>query len=223
MGLAAVAASLFACTGHTQSSRPAPTVSVGVEDLTVTASNAQAVMTRIAASHMEPMDKDRFAAFVETHQKSPGAYDGKTVRQIINLQEAYEIGLRMTAQTEIDDRRHRSELAKLMQARVDRTREADRMVELTLSIANTSVKTVKSLEFGLFVMGSDGKRIAMTEFRTGEPIAPHGTRTITVPMRYVRFGADAGAMVEAAGRPKTYSVVVKEIKYTDGTDAGYDD
>jgi hypothetical protein len=42
-------------------------------------------------------------------------------------------------------------------------------------------------------------------------------------MRYYRFGEDAGPLMAAKGKLKTILAQVKEIKYADGSDAGFDD
>lgn len=93
------------------------------------------------------------------------------------------------------------------------------MVELH----NKSAKRITSLDSGIFVVDGSGRRIGMTEIHIARGIAPHESVAFWYPMRYLRFGEDTGAMVRAAGKPKRVSMDVTEIKYADGSDAGYDD
>lgn len=114
-------------------------------------------------------------------------------------------------------------MARLIDANVPQTRDADRTISLYVHLHNRSAKPIRSLEAGLEVHDSAGKRIGLTEIGIEKPIAAHGTLAFWYPVRYVRFSEDAGTMRLAAGKPKTIQMDVTEIKYADGTDAGYDD
>lgn len=114
-------------------------------------------------------------------------------------------------------------MERLIEASVPRTRDADRTITLYVRLHNRSAKTIRALEAGLYVHDASGKRIGLTEIGIEKPIAPHGTLEFWYPLRYVRFSEDAGTMRLAAGKPKNIRMDVTEIKYADGTDAGYDD
>jgi hypothetical protein len=114
-------------------------------------------------------------------------------------------------------------MARLISVTVSRTRDTDRTISLLLTLRNRSAKTIRSLDAGLEVHDTSGRRIGLTELRLSKPIPSHGTVTFWYSLRYLRFDEDAGTMRLAAGKPKTARVDVTEIKYADGTDAGYDD
>lgn len=137
--------------------------------------------------------------------------------------EAYAVGQRLAAQDRAQNAAHRAEIASLIDATVSQSREANRTISLYVRLHNRSPKTIRDLEAGLEVHDRHGKRIGLTEIAIEKPIAAHGTLAFWYPLRYLRFGEDAGTMRMAAGKPKTISMDVTEIKYTDGTDAGYDD
>jgi hypothetical protein len=196
---------------------------VSLDDTAVSAADAGTIARRVASSSISQADKDRFAAFLDAHQTDPRTYDSKTVRAIINLQRVYEAGLKMTASARREDREHRAELAKLMRVTFLSAREGDRTIDLRISIANLAKKTVRRIEMGLEADDPSGRRIGLMEIAYTAPLGAASSKIVNIPLRYVRFGEDTGAMREAAGKPKTYALTVSEIKYADGTDAGYDD
>lgn len=114
-------------------------------------------------------------------------------------------------------------MAKRIDAHVLHAREIDRTISLLVQLHNKSAKSVTSLDSGIFVYDLSGKRIGMTETHLAKSIPPHTTLTFWYPMRYLRFGEDAGTMRLAEGKPKRIRLDVTEIKYADGSDAGYDD
>lgn len=155
-----------------------------------------------------------------------GACSHEAAKPILDpakAQEAYAVGQRLAAQDRADTAKHRAEMAHLIDASVPRTRDVDRTISLYVRLHNRSAKTIRSMEAGLEVHDSGGKRIGLTEIGIEKPIAAHGTLAFWYPVRYVRFSDDAGTMRLAAGKPKTVHMDVTEIKYADGTDAGYDD
>lgn len=155
-----------------------------------------------------------------------GACSHETAKPILDpvkAQEAYAVGERLAAQDRANTTNHRAEMARLIQASVSRTREAGRTISLYVRLYNRSAKAIRSMEAGLEVHDAAGKRIGLTEIGIEKPIAAHGTLAFWYPLRYVRFSEDAGTMRLPAGKPKTVQMNVTEIKYADGTDAGYDD
>ena len=141
-----------------------------------------------------------------------------------NKAKAYAVGLQLAAQDRAADKAHRAEMARLIDAAVLRTREQDRTLSLLLRLHNKSAKAVRSIGAGLEVRDPAGKRLGLAEIDDAPVrIAPHATVTAWEPIRYVRFGEDAGTMRLAAGKPKRIDLQIIELKYADGTDAGYDD
>jgi len=228
MGLAALAASLAGC-GHTTTTTTTTTavasVAPGAIDAeVVTVPTLAKVQADVAASDLTTLDKNRFAAFIDDHQDGTNAYAGKSVREVINLQISYEVGLRMTAQADAEDKRHKAMLAKLIAPTVSLISEDDRKIGLHLAFRNLSAKEIKKLELGLELDDAKtGARIALSEVHVTRNIAGHATVAFDYPMRYYRFGEDAGPLMAAKGKPKTILAQVKEITYADGTDAGFDD
>lgn len=215
MGLAALAASLVGCSAA--SSREA------ANDV-VTQTNVAEVSRGVEADRSMPRkDRDRFLAFVSDHESSPDAYTGKNVAQIVNLQKAHEVGVRLQMEAEREDRAHRAALARVIDATIAKAPERDRSIDYFVRVKNLTNKAIAHIEFGLEVHDASGKRIGLAEMRSNTRVNARSQRDLEIPMRYVRFGEDAGPMREAAGQPKTYELLVKEIKYTDGSDAGYDD
>ncbi|HET9096987.1 MAG TPA: hypothetical protein VFN37_10020 [Candidatus Baltobacteraceae bacterium] len=147
----------------------------------------------------------------------------KPILDPAKAREAYAVGQRLAAQDRADTARHRAEMSRLIAASVSQTRDAGRTISLYVHLHNRSAKAIRSVEAGLEVHDSTGKRIGLTEIGIRKPIAGHGTLAFWYPLRYVRFSEDAGTMRLAAGKPKTIQMNVTEIKYADGTDAGYDD
>ena len=101
--------------------------------------------------------------------------------------------------------------------------ERDRTIGIAFTVHNLTNKNVKALELSFESDGVRGNRIGSTELRTGQALPRNGTRTIAMYVPYTQFGEDTGPMREALGKPQRYTLDVKEIRYTDGSDAGYDD
>jgi hypothetical protein len=138
-------------------------------------------------------------------------------------QQAYAVGQRLAAQDRAQQAEHRAEMARLIDARVSRTHEHDRTISLLIELHNKSAKRITSADSGIFVFVKGGRRIGMAEIHLARSIAPRSRVSFWYPMRYLRFGEDTGEMVLAAGKPKRVTMDVTEIKYADGSDAGYDD
>lgn len=136
---------------------------------------------------------------------------------------AYTIGARLAAQDRAQQAEHREQMSRLLDARVLQTRDEDRTVSFLVQLHNKAARAITSLDSGLFVYDTSGDRIGMTEFHLAKQIQPHSTIAFWYPMRYVRFSEDAGTMRLAAGKPKRVRMEPTEVKFADGTDAGYDD
>lgn len=141
-----------------------------------------------------------------------------------NKAKAYAVGLQLAAQDRAAAKEHRAEMARLIDAVLVRTREQDRTLWLLLRLRNKSAKAVRSIGAGLEVHDPAGKRLGLAEIDDAAVhIGPHATVSVWEPVRYVRFGEDAGTMRLAAGKPKRIDLQIIELKYADGSDAGYDD
>lgn len=141
-----------------------------------------------------------------------------------NKAKAYAVGLQLAAQDRAADKAHRAEMARLIGARVVRSHEQDRTLSLLLRLQNKSAKAIREIGAGLEVRDPSGKRLGLAEIddaRVGIP--PHRSVSVWLPIRYVRFGEDAGTMRLAAGKPKQFDLQIVELRYADGSDAGYDD
>jgi len=234
VGLVAIAAGLIGCGGARStaaaSPSPAPASSASspaassVEAEIVTTANAATVGADVAASTLPSLDKNRFAAFLDDHQTITNAYDGKTVREVINLQISYEVALQLAEQARRDDLLHKQEIAKLIASDVTIVQERPHSIVLHMDLQNLTAKPIKTLEIGLtFVGAKDAKEIGLAEVHLVRNIAGKGRISFDYPMRWVRFGSDTGPMMAAIGQPKKLVGQVTEIKYADGTDAGFDD
>ncbi len=226
LGLAALAASLIGCGGHSGSTT-STSVTQAPSDasaIVVTTPTLAKVQADVAASSLSALDKNRFAAFIDDHRQIPNAYENKTVREVINLQISYEVALRLAAQARADDTMHKAEIAKLIASKITLASEGDRSLVLHMDLQNLTAKQVKNLEIGLeFDDAKTGTRIGQAEVQLRRNIAPHGRIAFDYPMRYIRFSDDAGPMMASKGKAKKLDAQVTEIKYTDGTDAGFDD
>jgi hypothetical protein len=141
-----------------------------------------------------------------------------------NKAKAYAVGEKLAAQDRAAEKAHRAEMARLIDAAVLQTREHDRTLALLLRLHNKSAKAVRSIGAGLEVRSPSGDRLGLAEIDDAAVrIAPHATVSVWEPIRYLRFGEDAGTMRLAAGKPKHIDLQIVEVKYADGSDAGYDD
>lgn len=138
--------------------------------------------------------------------------------------QAYEVGLRLAAQDRAADKAHRDEMARLIGTSILRTRDADFALSLLLQVHNKSTKVIRRFDAGLEVDAKDSThRLGLAEIEVNRAIRPQSTSTFWEPVRYLRFGEDSGVVEMAAGKSKNVKLEVTEIKYTDGSDAGYDD
>ncbi len=134
------------------------------------------------------------------------------------------VAQKMAAQDRTDTLAKRQAMARLIDARVVRTADDDRSFSFQLQLKNKSSKPIKTIGAGLEVHDAAGKRIGLMEIDDAPiRIAANGTLTTWLHEPYVRFGENAGTMRLAQGKAKRIAVNIIEIKYTDGSDAGYDD
>jgi hypothetical protein len=140
-----------------------------------------------------------------------------------NARAAYNIGQRLAAQDRAQAARHRAEMARLIQANILTARDAARTISLYLRLHNLSARPIRSVNAALEIHDAAGERIGLAEIDLDKTVPAHTSIAFWYPIRYVRFGEDAGTMRLAAGKSKTIHVDVTEIRYADGSDAGYDD
>ncbi|GAC1393811.1 MAG: hypothetical protein NVSMB31_13560 [Vulcanimicrobiaceae bacterium] len=194
-----------------------------IDDLHVDAKTLAKAAQAVETSALPQNDKIAFAAMVEQHRAKPHDLDGKTVREIILQERTYEVGLRMGAQERADDKKHREAIAKLMAVTIQAHSEEEHRIVLKLRVVNKTAKAMTRFDSAIEVHDRNDKRIGIAEFVADRAVPPHQTVTFSQPISYLRFGEDAGMMRMFQRKPKTVELEVKEIKYRDGSDAGYDD
>lgn len=141
-----------------------------------------------------------------------------------NRAQAFAVGEKLAAQDRANEAAHRTQMDRLLDISVVRMRDADRETSLLVRIHNKSVKRIRELDAGLEVdAASNGRRLGLAEIHLDREIAGGAFQTFWVPLRYVRFGEDAGTMRLAEGKPKRAQLEATEVRYADGSDAGYDD
>ncbi len=173
--------------------------------------------------HLTPRRAIAYGGLIALAMSLFGCARERPAISVANAHKAYALGLRLAAQDRANVERHRAMLARLMRVTVLSVRDADRAIVINVRIANLSLKRVRSLEMGLEVDRVTGPRLALAELRTAQAVAPRTSVVIRMPVVYARFAEDAGALMGAKGVAKRYALDVKEIEYTDGSDAGYDD
>jgi hypothetical protein len=198
---------------------PSACVRANVDDETVGADLGR-VARDVRGSDLSAGDKAAFAAAAALR---PAKLAGKTVRAVINEQKTYELGLRLAAEARAADAKHRLAIARVVDVGITAYRDRERALELTLRVRNKTPKTIRRFDSGIIVSDAAHTRIGLAEFSVGRTIPPLATVHVVVPVAYLRFGEDAGSMVLAAGKPKAIDLDLKEIKFADGTDTGYDD
>ncbi len=120
-----------------------------------------------------------------------------------NRDKTHAVALALMAQDRANDAKHRAEMDRLIDADVVRSRDEDRAVSLLLRLHNKTAKTVKTIGAGLEVDDNRGKRLGLAEVDGAAiHIQPHGTVSLWLPVRHVRFGEDAGTVRMAACKRK---------------------
>ena len=197
--------------------------SIAVDTTVLSSANLADSRKSVETSTLSEKDKSAFLAQFDAHKAKPKTLYGKTVRDVINDQKTYDVGLAMAAQARRDDTKHRTEMAALLSVDVLAHRDEEHQIILTLRVHNKSRKVIRRLENGLAVTDPAGARVGLAEFVVERTIAPQAMVTFQTPLRYLKFGEDAGTMRLAQNKPKQIALEVKEVKFAGGTDAGYDD
>lgn len=141
-----------------------------------------------------------------------------------NKKQAYAVGRRLAAQDRADEAAHRAQMDRLIAVSVLSVRDEDRQTDLLVSLRNKTSKTIRAFDAGLEVRSApNGRRIGLAEIHLNRTVRGRGSDSVWIPLRYVRFGEDAGTMRLARGKAKRTLLEVTEITYADGSDAGYDD
>lgn len=135
-----------------------------------------------------------------------------------------EVARKLEAQDRTMRQAHRREIDRLIDASVLQVQDGDRETSLLLHIRNKSGKAIRAFDAGLEMrLLASHRRIGLTELHLTRAVPAGAEATFWVPLRYVRFGEDTASMRLAQGKSKRADVEVTEIKYVDGSDAGYDD
>jgi hypothetical protein len=164
------------------------------------------------------------AAGCAHHAKAAATPPSAQVLSPENRAEAFAVGQQLAARDRANDATHRSQMDRLIDVSVVQMRDADRQTALLVQVRNKNAKRIRSLDAGLEVHAvSGGRRIGLAQLHLDRDIPGGAVRQFWVPVRYVRFGEDAGTMRLAQGRPKRAEMEVTEIRYADGSDEGYDD
>ncbi|MDQ2680734.1 MAG: hypothetical protein M3Y21_06915 [Candidatus Eremiobacteraeota bacterium] len=199
-------------------------IATTIDGLVVEPDAIDAAKHRVAVSSLNPKDKDDFAAFAETYAQRPDMLVGKTVRTIINQQKSYEVGVRMAEQAREQDEKHERLMATLITPTVPSYSESGRSIHMLFTLRNKSSKVIKSFIAAIEIHDkATGKRIGLAELRITRTVPARSSLTFAYPMRYVRFGEDAGTMRLAQGKRKAIALDFETITYADGQSVGGDD
>jgi len=202
------------------SSAPAAIPPDPVYAVAVSPGSLAQVTKRVAASHISPADKAAFEAMVLQHRAKPQALDGKSVGEMINEERAYTVALQMVSQARQRESARRDAMARIVDVRVTNHRDEPLRTTLTFAVQNKTAKAIEGIELGMLVYDARGVRVGMGYPDLEHGVGPHGAQTFEIPVSYLKFGEDAGAMRLAAGKPKTISLQIKVVKYKDGTESG---
>jgi len=200
---------------------PSAAVDVATSDTVVYAATIEAVADAVASGDLPAADRSAFAHFVANNRNRPEAYDGKTVRQIVNFEIAYENGVASIANSDRREEANARALERVIDARVVSGRDLDRAIVFGISIRNKSSKSIKHVDLELTVRDAAAhKTVGRLVLNIDRLVPPHATATFPFPVRYAVFGGDAGSMIAAARRAKTYDVRPSAILFADGSRAG---
>jgi len=177
----------------------------------------------VDASTLPAGDKRDFKTFVDSNELRQVAYEGKTVREVINAERAFEVGKRLEAQDRESDAVRRAAMAKLISLEITHISDRERGVELLVRAQNRTGKPIRGFDAGLEVDDAKShRRIGLAELHVTQPLRPRAMRTFLYPMRYVRFGEDTGSMRLSAGWPKVAHLDVFGVSFA-GSEAPDDD
>ena len=190
-------------------------------DTVVSAAHLDDAAKAVAASALPASDRGAFARFVAANRKRPEAYDGKTVRQIVNFEISYENGLAAVAAGEARAEANGERLRALLDARVTGSRDADRWISFDVTLRDKSAKAIRHVDLELEIDDATTKRrVGEIELNVDHAVHPHATVAFAVPVRYSSFGSATGTMLAAAHHRKTFDVRPDHIVYADGSDVG---
>jgi hypothetical protein len=189
-----------------------------VESAVVHKGRVDQALRLVAGSSLSQYDRAAFAAFMTKNRDRPEAYDGQTVRRIINYQRAYRFALKIAADSLARTRQARATLAKAITISPRNIVDRDRAITLDLSILNQSGKTITYAGAELVVADAAGSRtLGTTELHFPGKIAPHAALAEKRSVRYASFQSGNATMMDAGASPKRIRVNVIEVKYSDGT------
>lgn len=214
---------------HASQASPAPSPSSGVKaestlsmgDAIVTTDRLDELASEVARSALSAANRGAFARFVKNNRKRPEAYDGKTVRQIVNFEVAYENGLAAVEATERREEANARHLETMIDARVASGRDLGRAIAFGVSLRNKTDKRVKHVDVELEITDAlVHKQLGLIELNIDRDLGPHASATFAFPVRYGVFGIDAAKMMAASHRAKTFAVRPTQVIYADGSAVG---
>ena len=207
MGLVAIATGLIGCS-HQATTATAQT------NTTATTSNAT----------LSPADQARYHAFVAAHKRTPQAYLGRSVAEIVNLQKAYETGQRLVTADRAKVSAERALMAHTFTLVPVGISDDQSHVIFTFLAHNLTREHVAHVTIGLSIFDrATNKRIGLTEWTIDRDFGPGAQVRFTRPLPYLHFAEDAGTMRSGAGKPRRVVVEVEAVTFADGGKAGEDD
>ena len=94
---------------------------------------------------------------------------------------------------------------------------------MRLEVHNFSKKTVHRFDIALALLTPAGKTLGTTEIHVIHTFLPLARAHFSTVFPYTQFGEDTGNVVLAKGQRLRWNARIKEIRYADGSRAGYDD
>jgi hypothetical protein len=197
-----------------------------VASTVVTVTNRPSILVEVADSSLSDEQKRAFGkAFARAAAGGRDDVTGRTVHDLIIDQERRDVAAALVAKDAESLDSHATEIAKYVEAEVtDVTPPHATAEHLRFTVRNVGPKAIRRLEVGIEIATRDEHRLGLAEFDTDEPVAPHASRTIAVDVPFSRFAAEGTwRLIEATGTAKRVATRVKEVRFADGTDVGYDD
>ncbi len=190
-------------------------------DAIVTADRVDEVANEVAHSTLSAAERGSFARFVANNRKRPESYDGKSVRQIINFEVAYENGIDAVEASERREEANARHLETLIDARVTSGRDSGRVIEFGVTLRNKTAKRIKHVDVELEIIDTlTRKQLGLIELNIDRNLGPHASATFPFPVHYSVFAIDAPKLIAAAHRSKTFDVRPSQIIYADGSAVG---
>jgi hypothetical protein len=202
---------------------PASEPSDPVYAISVSPANLKSVSAQVAQSHIAPGDKLLYGLMVAQHLKRPAELQGKTVAEMVSEERAYQMGQDLVRQARMRDYNRLVAIKKLVDVEVVARHDQEFRTTLRLRIHNKTARAIEGVDTGILIYNPAGQRIGMTEIEAEHDVDPHGTATFPVVLPYLKFGENAGVMRLAAGKPKRVDLLLKIVKFADGTESGTDE